>query len=147
MFLAFLYNRVNQLHLLLHRTRKRRELFHNRLRVNDGDAFGQFALHLFRFGKMYDDFNRIVALNGSGPLSDIHIKTYAPATVMYSRLTMEFTYRDFLFRRAVYPRPDMEILPDTLAFRTVAYANHTIGKPSVPGGHLAILFRNHKYLL
>lgn len=84
------YNRVDQLQFLVQRTGKRSELFHDGLRVNDGEPLGKLSLHFLGFGVMYNKFNMIFAFNGPGPLSDIRIKLYAAVTVMYSRLTVGF---------------------------------------------------------
>ena len=47
--------------------------------------------HFLGLGVMYDDLIMgLFAFNGTCPLSNIRIKLYAAATVMYSRLTVGF---------------------------------------------------------
>ena len=88
---ALLQNGVDQLQFLVQRAGKRSELFHDGLRVDDGDPPGKLTLHFLGLGVMYDDLIMgLFAFNGTCPLSNIRIKLYAAATVMYSRLTVGF---------------------------------------------------------
>lgn len=81
---ALCYNRVHQRSPLLHRAGECAELFHNRLRMNGGGAFGKLPLRLLGFGIMDNHLNRTAAFHPSASLPAIHIKAYAPAALLYA---------------------------------------------------------------
>lgn len=52
--------------------------------MNDGEPPGKLPLQFLGFGVMYDTLNMVFVFNGPSPLSDMRIRLYEAAAVMYT---------------------------------------------------------------